>query len=352
MPGMTPTPAPTPERRRPARTWSALSAATLLLVLGSGCPRRDVTTVETVTSADGRDLAKVVIQTDWYAQPEHGGFYQAQLTGIYDRAGLAVEIRQGGPNALGIERIILGEAQFAITSLAEVVMARGRDLPVIAVAAFMQRDPQAILFHEASGVKTFADLEGRRLMAGVGAAWIEVVKRKAKINFDTVPLDFGMERFLADEQFIQQCFVTSEPYFARQQGATVGTLLIAEAGFDPYRVIYCRRDFAEQNPELVKAFVAASIQGWRDYLYGDRTRTHQRLSALNPKQTPEFMAFSVGAILEYGLITGVGGSPDIIGTMTTERLAQTARDLAEIKLVPRVLSPDEFASLEYLPTRP
>lgn len=354
---MNPTPAqnpdchPLPLRRRIHCAWISAALASLMLVAG-GCSRRDATAVTHVKALDGRKLTSITLQTDWYAQPEHGGFYQALLAGHYDRADLSVQIRQGGRNALGMERVILGEVQFANTSLPEVILARARGLPVVAVMAYMQHNPQAIMFHQASGITSFADLDGRRIMAGAGHSWTHVVKHKAGINFDVIPLDIGIERFLRDPEFVQQCFVTSEPYYARQQGAEVGTLLIADTGFNPYRVIYCRIDFAERNPELVRRFVAATIDGWRDYLEGDPSRTHLRLASLNPKQTPEFMAFSFGAIRDHGLVTGPGNGPEAIGRMTAERLAETARDLNDAGLINRILDPAEFASLDYLPPAP
>jgi len=341
-----------PSRRHGWLRPALAGLACLLAALGAGCGRRDAATVEYQTALDGRKVARIAVQMDWYAQPEHGGFYQAQLTGMYDRAGMAVEIRQGGRNALGMERVILGEVQFANTSLPEVILARSRGLPVIAVMAYMQRNPQGIMFHKSSGITTFADLNERRIMAGAGFSWVEVLKRKVGITFDTLPMDHGLERFLSDPQFVQQCFVTSEPFYAKQHGAEVGTLLIADTGFNPYRVIYCRQDFAEQNPEIVRQFVAASIAGWRDYLFGNRIRTHLKLAALNPKHTPEFLDFSFAAMLEHGLITGPGNDPGAIGRMTESRLADVARDLAEAGLLKRDLKPADFASMEYLPPAP
>jgi NitT/TauT family transport system substrate-binding protein len=180
-------------------------------------------------------LEKVILQTDWYAQPEHGGFYQAQVKGYYREVGLDVEILQGGPNAIPPQKVALGTAQFGVGRTDELIIAAARGIPVVVLAALMQRDPQGVMFHPESGIRDFKDLDGRNVMAVPGAAWLTLVQLKYGIKMSVTPLDFGLSRFFADKRLVQQCFITNEPFYIRQQGVDVGVLLLSEAGIDPYR---------------------------------------------------------------------------------------------------------------------
>ena len=145
--------------------------------------------------------------------------------------------------------------------------------------AQMQHDPQAIMMHEDGAVKSFKDLDGRSVMSGPGAHWTAFVQKHYGVNFNVIPTDYGIARFMADRDFVQQCFITNEPYFAEKNGAKVRCLLIADAGYDPYRVIFTSKAFARDHPEAVRAFVACTIRGWHDFLYGDASGARARIQA-------------------------------------------------------------------------
>jgi NitT/TauT family transport system substrate-binding protein len=294
-------------------------------------------------------LAKVILQTDWYAQPEHGGFYQAQAKGYYRDVGLDVEIVQGGPNAIPVQKVALGTAQFAVGRTDELVIAAGRGIPVLAVAALMQRDPQAVMFHRESGIRDFKDLDGRSVMAVPGAAWLTLVQRQYGIRMSVTPLDFGLSRFLADKRLVQQCFITSEPYYVAQQGVEIGTLLLADAGIDPYRIWYTSRDFAARRPEAVRAFTAASIRGWRDYLEGDRTEADRRIGELNRKMTPEFIAFGVEAMRKHRLVHGDPAKGELLGRIDPARMGAEIERLAAIGVLGRPVQLAEVFDEKFLP---
>ncbi|NBB80710.1 MAG: ABC transporter substrate-binding protein [Verrucomicrobia bacterium] len=297
-------------------------------------------------SEDG--LVSVTLQTDWYAQAEHGGFYQALAEGYYEELGLDVTINQGGPNALVTQKVATGNSEFGIGRSDDVIVHASRGLPLVIVGALMQRDPQALLFHQESGIKDFKDLDGKTVMATPGALFLQFLERRYDITINVTPLDYGMSRFLADKDFIQQCFITNEPYYVAKEGASPGTLLIADSGFDPYRVIYANRSFAKKNPGLVKAFVAASIRGWESYMNGPRDSAHTIIRQANPKMTEEFMAFSVGAMQENNLIAGEGPQ-QATGLIIHSRIEETVDQLLEAGLVDAPMDVSKIAPLDYLP---
>lgn len=284
---------------------------------------------------------KIVLQTDWYAQPEHGGFYQALAMGYYADEGLEVEILPGGPNSLVSQKVAQGTAQFGIGRSDDVIISVGRDLPLVMVGALMQKDPQAIMFHKSSGIESISDLDGRPVMVTPGSAFIQILKRKYNIDFPVIPLDYGMNRFLADKDFIQQCFVTNEPFYVGREGADVGTILLSDSGFNPYRVWFTSRSFVRRHPDKVAAFTRASIRGWQDYLFGERSEANALIASRNPKMDEEFMEFSTRTMREQNLITGDGGDEGMIGTIDPERIAEQIQQLVDIDMIAPGLSVDD-----------
>jgi NitT/TauT family transport system substrate-binding protein len=301
-------------------------------------------------AADGaKPLTKVILQTDWYAQPEHGGFYQAIAKGYYREAGLDVTIDQGGPNTMGGPRLLKGDIQFSIGRSDDVILAVARGLPVVMVGALMQRDPQAIMFHNGSGIHGFKDLDGRNIMTTPAANFIPLMERKYGIKVSITPLDFGLSRFMADPNFVQQCFITNEPYYVRKQGADIGVLLLSDTGFSPYRVWFTSRQFATEHPDVVRAFTAASIRGWRDYIEGDPTPANRLIASENKQMLPDFIAFSVGAMKEYKLPAGDPAKGETYGQIKASRIAEQIHQLTEIGVLESPLKVEDVFDGSFLP---
>lgn len=323
------------------------SGATLLLLLAlmtSGCGKKSV---ELSGAAPG--LVKVRFQTDWFPQPEHGGYYQALAKGYYAAEGLDVEILPGGPNAQVMSMVAVGRADLGMTNGDDVIVAIARGVPIKMVAAEMQRDAQGILFHEAHPLQSLQDLQGKTVMAGAGSTWIQVLQKKMGVQFNLIPLVGDLARFMSHPEFVQQCFVTNEPFFARQQGARVGALLIAGESYEPYRVIFTSREFLAQHPDVVGKFVRASLRGWSDYLTGDPAPANRLLAEKRPDLTPEFMAYSIRAMNEYKLVAGDPAKGEFVGQLTAARLEKQIKLLREIAVLDQPVTVDEVATFEFLP---
>ncbi|HKB92506.1 MAG TPA: ABC transporter substrate-binding protein, partial [Opitutaceae bacterium] len=305
-----------------------LPALAAILLLGCG----KKTSTPSPESGPKKTLTKIFLQTDWYAEAEHGGYYQALAKGFYTNAGLDVEILQGGPNAVTIQKIATGKAQFGLENGDTVLIAESRGIPVTIVAGLMQHDPQAVMLHEENPINSFKELDGKTVMAVPGSAWIEFVKQAYGINFNIIPDNFGLEQFAADKNFIQQAFITNEPYYLKKLGFKTKLWLIADSGYDPYRVVFTSAEFAKNNPEIVKAFIAASIRGWNDYLENDPTPANQAISAINPKMTPEYMAFSISSLRENKIIKGNPAKNETIGQLKRERIEAQLKILSNLKM--------------------
>jgi NitT/TauT family transport system substrate-binding protein len=302
--------------------------------------------------AAGPALTKVRFQTDWYPQPEHGGYYQALAKGYYAAEGLDVEILPGGPNAQVMSSVAVGRADLGMTNGDDVIVAVARGVPIKMVAAEMQRDAQGILFHAEHPLHSLQDLRGKTVMAGSGSTWIEVVHQKMGVPFNLIPLVGDLARFMTNPEFVQQCFVTNEPYFARQRGAKVGALLIANDTYEPYRVMFSGDKFLAGHPDIVAKFVRASVRGWIDYLTGDPTPANHLLAKLRDDLTPEFMAYSIKAMNDYQLVAGNPAKGERVGLLTAARLEKQIKILQEVGVLDKPVAVSDVATFDFIPPAP
>lgn len=318
----------------------------LLAVLVAGCGRKPPTVASRPSGP-----RKVVLQTDWFPQAEHGGFYQALAKGYYREAGLEVDIRPGGPGA-GIKlKVAKGEADFGMLRSDDLLIAASRGMPLVMVMASMLHDPQALMVHEGSPVKTFRDLDGRVVIGNVGMAWFPFLEKKYGIKIDKRQNTYGLGEFLVDPEAIQQCLVTNEPFFAEEHGQKVRTLPLAETGYDCYHTIFCRRELIQSSPEVVSAFVSASIRGWKDYLDGNPAAADEMILKRNPQMTQALLQFSRSEIILRGLVRGDRAKGEEIGQLSLARLMQQMDALVLMRIMETpVLLPTVFTT-DFLPKK-
>ena len=329
-----------------------LTALVFTLIVGAGlsggCGRQPEAS-SPAKAGQPAPLAKVDFQLDWYPAPEHGGHYQALVKGYYREAGLDVNIVSGGPGAYGLQKVATGQAAFAMAPGDDIIRAVDQGIPLLIVGAQMQRDPQAIMVHADSPVHTFKDLDGRSVMGSPGANWVTYLQAHHGIKFNIVPLDYGLARFMADKNFIQQCFISNEPYHAELNGAPTRAFLIAEGGYDPYRVFFTSQAYARNHPKEVAAFVAASIRGWQDFLYGDATEARAAIAKENPSQSAALMDYSIAAMKRYKLVDGNPASGERIGLLTRARMQKQLDLLLELGLLSKPMLLNNLVSFDFLP---
>lgn len=292
-----------------SRSAAGVCGLTLALLL-CGCRSQQST---------NSGLTPVKLQLDWYPQPEHGGFFAAALQGYYKAEGLDVTLLPLPQYGSVAQLVSTGKADFGLGSSDQILEWDSNGLPLIAVAATMQHDPQAVMVHENSSVHDFKDLEGHTIAAQPGATWLKyVVSRYHLHSIREIPSTLSVANFLADPDYVQQIFITSEPFFAKQAGAKVRTFLISSSGYDPYRVQFTTRAFAEQHPEIVAKFVRASIRGWQDYLKNPGP-TDEYLLKLNPALNPAQEAYTAESLRDGGFVTGSDPGGAQIGRMNAAR---------------------------------
>jgi NitT/TauT family transport system substrate-binding protein len=292
-------------------------------------------------------LTPVKLQLDWYPQPEHGGFYTAVLQGFYKAEGLDVTMAPLPPYGSVAQLVSTGKADFGLGSSDQILEWDSNGLPLLAVSATMQHDPQAIMVHKNSPVHDFKDLEGRTIATQTGATWLKyVVARYNLKNIRQIPTTRSIATFLADPDHIQQIFITSEPFFARQAGTEIRTFLISSSGYDPYRVQFTSRDFAAQHPDIVAKFVRASIRGWNAYLQNPEP-TNKYLLTLNPALNPAQEAYTAQALREDGLVNGGDASGAQTGRMTAARWQASYEQLKSLGILHAPIDPTQSYTLQF-----
>jgi NitT/TauT family transport system substrate-binding protein len=290
--------------------------------------------------------------TDWRAQAEHGGFYQALASGEYARRGLDVKIVQGGPGVNVPQLLASGAVDMGMGSNSFIVMNLAREgAPVKAVAAFMQKDPQVLMAHPGQGVESLADLKGKPILladASVSAFWVWL-KAKYGLSDDQVrKYTFNPAPFIADKRAIQQGYVTSEPYtIEKQAGFKPKVFLLADEGYPGYATMVLAHDkLIAEKPEAVQAFVEATAAGWRQYLDGDGKAADALIRQDNPEMTQDVLDQARAKLKSYRVVEGDEGAP--LGAMTDARW-KTFFDVAQAQGVyPKTLDPKRAYTLQFV----
>lgn len=305
----------------------------------AGCRNRD--------SATSNGLTPVRLQLDWYPQPEHGGFYTALLRGYYKAEGLDVTLVPLPQYGSVAQLVASGKADIGLGSSDQILEWDSNGLPLEAVAATMQHDPQAIMVHKDSPIHDFKDLEGHTIAAQTGATWLKFVTLRYNLHqVRQIPSTLSIANFLQDPSYVQQIFITSEPFFARQAGAEVRTILISSSGYDPYRVQFTTHDYAAQHADVVAKFVRASIRGWQEYLRNPGP-TDDYLLKLNPALNPAQEAYTAQALRDGGFITGGDASGAQSGHMTAARWRASYEQLKSLGILQGPLDPTTAYSLKF-----
>lgn len=322
------------------RAIAHLSAALALLTAGCSKP---------AAQKDGA-LTPVSIQADWYAEAEEGGNYQALARGFYREAGLDVNLMNGGPGGYPLQKVASGHADFALGRSDDIIVAVSRaHLPLVIVCAYMEKDPMSVIVHAESPVKGFADLAGRVVQADPVSAWIPYLKAQYRMEFSIIPINYGLGQFMADRNLIVQGFATNEPFFIQKNGVKSRTLLIADSGYNPYRVIYANAGFVRDHPDAVRAFVAATLRGWKDFLEGDPSPAKKLILGRNEQMTDEFMNFSMQAMRENHFVTGDPALGERLGLFTRRRMQQQVDLYVKLGIIDAPLPLEKFVSFDFLP---
>ena len=304
-------------------------------------------------TSDSDALTKVTYGTNWYAQAEHGGFYQAVATGIYEDHGLDVTIQMGGPQVNGTQLLMGGSVDFFMGYTSDAIIAIAEGIPKVTVAAMFQKDPQILIAHPDQGIQALEDLQGKPIFISSAANvtyWPFLAATYGFTEDMKRPYNFNPGPFLADKTSAQQGYLSSEPLaIAKEGGFEPMVFLLADYGYDPYSTtIETRQALVDENPDLVQRFVDASIKGWYSYLYGDPSPANELIKQDNPEMTDEQIAYGIEKIKEYGLADSGDASTLGIGAMTDERWQSFFETMAEAGVFGSDLDYTQAYTLEFV----
>ncbi|MER8747296.1 ABC transporter substrate-binding protein [Mesorhizobium sp. M1004] len=284
---------------------------------------------------------KVTFGTNWLAEPEHGGYYQAVADGTYAACGLDVTISQGGPQVSGRPLLLAGKLDFYMGgNLLSAFDAVQQGIPMRVVAADFQKDPQVIMSHPGQGLDKWEDLKNadQYILGDEGVQtffqWMVI-----ELGFDAakrVPYTYNTAPFLANKKSIQQGYVTSEPFAVKKEGGFVpNQFLLADYGWDTYSTtIEVMQDTIDKRPEVVQCFVDGSAKGWYNYLYGDNKAANEMIKKDNPDMSDEQIAFSIEQMKKFGLADSGDTEKLGIGAMNEDRIKSFYDKMVKAKVTP------------------
>lgn len=293
--------------------------------------------------ASGPKLTPVRFATDWHAEAEHGGYYQALATGEYRKRGLDVTIVPGGPTVNVPQLIAAGAVEMGVGSNDFIVLNLVQEkAPVKAVAAFMQKDPQVLIAHPGQGIKSIADMRGRPIMISDATVttWWPWLKARYHFSDDQVrKFTHSSAPFLADRRLIEEGYLTSEPYEIEQASHEAPQVfLLADEGYASYAGMVLAPDsLIASKPAVVKAFVEATAAGWKSYLYGDPGPANRLILKDNPEMTQALLDQARDKMKRYGVIDSGDSKAQGIGAMTDARWASFFQAAAAQGIYPKTL---------------
>ena len=286
-----------------------------------------------VATSHAAEPDKLTFATDWLAQAEHGGFYQAVAEGTYKKYGLDVTIRMGGPQVNGLQLLAARQLDIVMADALQVLSAVEQKVPVTTIAATFQKNPTVIIAHP--GVAKLEDLKGKPIAVAAAANttfWPWLKQRYGFTDNQKRPYAFSVQPFLVDKNLSQQGFATSEPFSIEKGGVTPVVFLLAEQGYPPYsEVLAVRRDTLTRRADALKRFVLASAEGWKSYL-ANPAPGNALIKRDNPQMTDELLAYGHAKMKEFGIVTGSDTATMGLLTMTDKRWQQTVDFLRDTKL--------------------
>ena len=293
--------------RKPARTLLCAFAAAIA-----------------VGAAHAQNTERIVFATDWLAQAEHGGFYQALAEGTYRKYGLDVTIRMGGPQVNGLQLLAARQLDIAMADALQVLSAVEQKVPVVAIAATFQKNPTVIIAHP--DVTKIEELKGKPIAVAAASNttfWPWLKGRFGFTDDQKRPYAFSVQPFLVDPNLSQQGFATSEPFSIEKAGLKPVVFLLAELGYPPYsEVLAVTRNTLSTRSDALKRFVRASAEGWKSYL-ANPAPGNALIKRENPQMSDELLAYGHRKIVEYAIVTGTDTATGGLLTMTDARWRQT-----------------------------
>ena len=296
---------------------------------------------------------KLTVGTDWRAQAEHGGYYQALATGLYAKAGLDVTIRQGGPQVNHSQLLAAGKLDISIAPNSFIPLNFAEQkVPVVVVASMFQKDPAVLIAHAGQGNDTLAALKGKKIMISPDTRigfWRFLKTKYAFTDDQIAPYTFNLAPFFADPKAVQQGYATSEPFQIERSGVKPVVMLLSDSGYASYAsLVVVPRKMVSEHPELVQRFVDATIAGWESYLNGDPAPANALIKKDNPDMSDELLAYGRSKLKDYGIISSGEALTKGLGVMNDTRWKEFFDLMAADGLYPKTMGYKQAYTLQFI----
>ncbi|MEK3722931.1 ABC transporter substrate-binding protein [Paenibacillus sp. FSL H8-0034] len=336
--GSTPKPAAAPTA--PSEPTKAPTAATAPPT-GSAAPASDSIL---------KEKTKVTQVLDWFAQSTHAGLYAASAKGFYKDSNLDVTIKPGGAQVSAVQIVAAGQAEFGLASADSILIAREQGIPIVGVAAFLQKSPSAIFFHKGDNIKSFSDLNGRTVYAALTAAYWTYLKKSYKLDsVKEVQFTGQYTNFVNDPKALTQGYTTNTPYSLKQQNIDVDALLVADSGYSPYySIIITSEKYLKEHPDVVKAYVQASVKGW-DYYKDNIEEVAKVLNEANKENSVDYLVNE--GKLQKDFIYGGDAATKGVGYMSLERWQELSKQLQDIGQLKKNEDVQQAFNTSFLPKK-
>lgn len=333
--------------------WKSIRSAVAVLSISalaacSGTASDSSSGDEETAEAESAELFEMKQITSWFPQVENAGQYYAQMEGFYEDEGIEMTTEPGGPQVSSISIVSSGQAQFGMAQADQVLYAIDEGIPLVAVFANFQKTPQGIMFHKDQPIETFDDLgKDYEIYSAPGAGYWKYLVNEYDIDESQARSYTGDNTiFMSNKKAASQMYVTSEPYYLAQEGIETGHLLIADSGYSPYGdVLFTTKEFMEENPEMVQAYVNATKKGWDAY-HEEPAKVYDYIKELDPEKTDEQMEYATGEMEE--LVFGGDAAESGVGTMTEERWQTLIDQVYELDLIENKMEPSDVYTTEFL----
>jgi NitT/TauT family transport system substrate-binding protein len=323
----------------------ALAVLTLAVTLATtACSSSSSSSGSGSGSGSGGKAQTASILQNWFAQAEQGGYWDAMSKQYAKAKGVTITVQQGGPGIQTIPQVAAGKATFGVGNADEILVARKNGLPVVAVAAGFDTNLQCMMFHKDAGISSFTDLNGHQV-AAVPSPYFDYLKSHFKLsNIKQVNYTGSMATFKLNNDLVQQCFVTAEPYVAQQQNIPAGFLSVAkDGGYNPYgNLLFTTEKVIKDNPNMVRAVVSAVTQGWTDFL-SDPSVAKSAVIAANKDNDPAAFDYSAKAIKDGNYLGAT------VGAMTDARWKTLSDQLASVGDLPAGFDYSKAFTTQFLP---
>lgn len=306
-----------------------------------------------VSAAERPELREMTFGLPWYPKAEHGGYFQAKATGIYEKYGLKVNIEEGGPKVNNLQLLVAGKHDITSGYPIQAINAVHEGLPVTTVAAMFQKDPQVIITQPE--IKSLEALKGGTLLVANYADstfWPWLVEQYGFTDEMKRPYTGSIQRFMVGEVDAQQGFVTNEPYSIKKEGKDPNVFLMADLGYPPYtHGMQVTQSLVEEDPELIKDFIQASVEGFESY-FNNPEPANKLIKQRNSEMTQDRIDYAIEKMKEYKLLAGGAADKYGIGWMTDERWEETYEFMVRNNLVPEGVDYKKAYTFEFLPDDP